>query len=65
MIGPWECACRAAWSGENGDFEDSEMLAECKRLDRINTPPITPKPGYVPRSRFLRAMYGLPMEEDV
>jgi len=36
------------------------MLAECKRLDSINTPPITPKPGYEPKSRFLRSMYGLP-----
>ena len=64
MTGPWERACRAAWSGENGDFEQSEMLAECKRLDSINTPPIAPKPGYVPRSRFLRAMYGLPAEAE-
>jgi hypothetical protein len=63
MIGPWESACRAAWSGENGDFEQSALLAECKRLDRIGTPAIKPKPGYEPRSRFLRAMYGLPAEE--
>jgi len=59
MIGPWEAACRAAWP-DTPDEDHPVSLAYCRYLDSVNTPSITPRPGYEPRSRFLRSMCGLP-----